>query len=119
MAWRPIVSGAAARCSAGLWITSIFTLLTAVLADSFMSFCVLRLLTGLGLGVLLPLATTYINELAPRRVANTFALWGVALGWAPGGTLAGVVGVFATPAFGWTSCTGSGRCRSCCCPSCM
>jgi MFS family permease len=57
----------------------------------------------MGLGVLLPLATTYINELAPRRVANTFALWGVALGWALGGTLAGVAGVFATPVFGWTA----------------
>jgi len=45
----------------GLWITSIFTLLTALFADSFASFCVMRLLTGLGLGVLLPLATTYIN----------------------------------------------------------
>jgi MFS family permease len=87
----------------GLWITSIFTLLTAIMANSFLSFCVLRVLTGIGLGVLLPLATTYINELAPRRVTNTFALWGVALGWALGGTLAGVAGVFATPAFGWTS----------------
>lgn len=84
----------------GLWITSIFTLLTALLADSFLSFCALRLCTGLGLGVLLPLATTYINELAPRRVTNTFALWGVALGWALGGTAAGLVGVFATPTFG-------------------
>jgi MFS family permease len=88
---------------AGLWVTSIFTLLTAWLANSFLTFCALRLLTGLGLGVLLPLATTYINELAPRRVANTFALWGVALGWAAGGTLAGVVGVFATPSWGWQS----------------
>lgn len=88
---------------AGLWITSVFTLFTAVHANSFTTFCVLRLLTGMGLGVLLPLATTYINELAPRRVANTFALWGVALGWAAGGTLAGVVGVFATPSWGWQS----------------
>ena len=88
---------------AGLWITSVFTLLTAAFADSFVSFCALRLLTGMGLGVLLPLATTYINELAPRRVANTFALWGVALGWAAGGTLAGIVGVFATPSWGWPS----------------
>src|SRR5947207_12722504 len=88
---------------AGLWITSIFTLLTAILANSFVTFCVLRLLTGVGLGVLLPLATTYINELAPRRVANTFALWGVALGWAAGGTLAGLVGVFVTPSWGWQS----------------
>jgi AAHS family 4-hydroxybenzoate transporter-like MFS transporter len=88
---------------AGLWVTSVFTLLTAWLANSFLTFCALRLLTGLGLGVLLPLATTYINELAPRRVANTFALWGVALGWAAGGTLAGLVGVFATPLWGWQS----------------
>jgi AAHS family 4-hydroxybenzoate transporter-like MFS transporter len=87
----------------GLWITSIFTLLTATSAYSFQSFCILRILTGMGLGVLLPLATTYINELAPRRVANTFALWGVALGWALGGTLAGLAGVFATPVFGWTA----------------
>jgi len=85
----------------GLWLTSIFTLVTALFADSFISFCTLRLCTGLGLGVLLPLATTYINELAPRRVTNTFALWGVALGWALGGTAAGLVGVFATPTFGW------------------
>src|SRR5436190_8438325 len=87
----------------GLWITSIFTVLTALFADSFQSFCVLRVLTGVGLGVLLPLASTYINELSPRRVANSFALWGVALGWALGGTLAGLAGVFATPMFGWTA----------------
>jgi MFS family permease len=64
----------------GLWITNVFTLATALLADSFVSFCILRVLTGIGLGVLMPLATTYINELAPRRVVNVFALWGVALG---------------------------------------
>src|SRR5437016_6530582 len=85
----------------GLWITSIFTVLTATSADSFLSFCILRVLTGVGLGVLLPLATTYINELAPRRMANKFSLWGVAFGWALGGTAAGLVGVFLTPIFGW------------------
>ncbi|MEO5737532.1 MAG: MFS transporter [Variovorax sp.] len=85
----------------GLWITSIFTLATPLFGDSFASFCTLRVFTGLGLGVLLPLATTYINELAPRRVANTFSLWGVAFGWALGGTMAGLVGVFLTPIFGW------------------
>lgn len=86
---------------AGLWITTIFSILTALFADSFASFCTLRVLTGLGLGVLLPLSTTYINELAPRRVANIFALWGVALGWAAGGAAAGLVGVFVTPHTGW------------------
>ena len=86
---------------AGLWITTIFSVLTAVAAHSFAGFCALRVLTGLGLGVLLPLSTTYINELAPRRIANTFALWGVALGWAAGGAAAGMVGVFVTPRTGW------------------
>jgi MFS family permease len=85
----------------GLWITSAFTLATPIFGDSFVSFLLIRVLTGAGLGVLLPLATTYINELAPRRLANTFSLWGVALGWAAGGTFAGVVGVFLTPTFGW------------------
>lgn len=85
----------------GLWITSAFTFATPIFGDSFVSFVLIRMLTGIGLGVLLPLATTYINELAPRRLANTFSLWGVALGWAAGGTFAGIVGVFFNPTFGW------------------
>jgi MFS family permease len=87
----------------GLCLASIFTLATAQFATRFASFCTLRLLTGLGLGVLLPLATTYINELAPRRVANTYAIWAVAFGWALGGSLAGVVGILVTPTYGWQS----------------
>jgi MFS family permease len=87
----------------GVWITSIVTLATALLAHSFVSFITLRLLTGLGLGVLMPLGTTYINEFAPRRVTNSFTLWGVGLGWSMGGTAAGLVGVFVTPYFGWQS----------------
>jgi MFS family permease len=85
----------------GLWITNAFTLATALFGDTFAVFCLVRVFTGVGLGVLLPLATTYINELAPRRVANSFSLWAVAFGWALGGTLAGLVGVFLTPIFGW------------------
>ena len=87
----------------GVWITSVFTLATAILAHSFVSFIALRVLTGLGLGVLMPLGTTYINEFAPRRVTNVFTLWGVGLGWSMGGTVAGLVGIFVTPHFGWQS----------------
>ncbi len=85
----------------GLWIVNVFTLLTPLLGHGFASFCLLRVLTGIGLGALMPLASTYINELAPRRVSNAFSLLGVGLGWALGGTLAGLVGVFLTPSFGW------------------
>ncbi|MET4723748.1 AAHS family 4-hydroxybenzoate transporter-like MFS transporter [Bradyrhizobium japonicum] len=86
---------------AGLWIVNVFTLLTAMLANDFWSYCALRFATGLGLGVLLPLGTTFINELAPKRVSNTFSLWGVTLGWSLGGVCAGLVGVFLTPQHGW------------------
>jgi AAHS family 4-hydroxybenzoate transporter-like MFS transporter len=86
---------------AGLWIVNVLTLLTALFATDFLSFCGLRFLTGLGLGVLLPLGTTYINELAPQRLSNRFSLWGVALGWSLGGVTAGLVGVFLTPQYGW------------------
>src|SRR5271154_5950606 len=86
---------------AGLWIVNVLTLLTAIFATSFTSFCTLRFLTGLGLGVLLPLGTTYINELAPQRVSNSFSLWGVKFGWSLGGVVAGLVGVYLTPSYGW------------------
>lgn len=86
---------------AGLWVVNVFTLATALFADSFTSYMLLRILTGLGLGTILPLATTYINELAPRRLKYTFSLWGVALGWSAGGAMAGLVGVFLTPLYGW------------------
>jgi len=86
---------------AGLWIVNVLTLLTAVFATDFLSFCALRLATGLGLGVLLPLGTTFINELAPQRLSNRFSLWGVTLGWSFGGVVAGLVGVYLTPSYGW------------------
>lgn len=86
---------------AGLWIVNVLTLATAIFATSFASFCSLRFLTGLGLGVLLPLGTTFINELAPPRVSNAFSLWGVTFGWSLGGVFAGLVGVFLTPTHGW------------------
>jgi MFS transporter, AAHS family, 4-hydroxybenzoate transporter len=85
----------------GLWIVNIFTALTALLAVGFWSFCTLRFATGLGLGVLLPLGTTYVNELAPKHTSNAFSLLGVALGWSLGGILASLIGVFLTPLYGW------------------
>ncbi len=85
----------------GLWLVNLFTVLTPLLGHGFTSYCLLRVGTGIGLGSLMPLASTYINELAPRRVSNAFSLLGVGLGWALGGTLAGLVGVFLTPSLGW------------------
>ena len=86
---------------AALWIATIFSLATAMFANSFWSFCGFRLLTGIGLGALLPIGVTYVNEYAPRRLANTFSTWSWAFGWAAGGVVASAVGIFLTPALGW------------------
>src|SRR5579864_9458291 len=88
---------------AALWTASIFSFATAVLAHSFVVFCILRILTGLGLGVLLPLGVTYMNEFAPKHLKHTFSTWGWTLGFAAGGIVASLVGIFLTPVFGWQS----------------
>lgn len=84
-----------------LWIATVFSLATAVFAHSFWTFCGLRLLTGTGLGALLPVGVTYLTEFAPRRALHTFTTWGWAFGWAMGGVVASLVGVLLTPALGW------------------
>src|SRR5580692_6839750 len=93
--------GRRATLLAALWVVTIFSFATAALGRSFYTFCLLRALTGLGMGALLPLGVTYINEYAPRRLANTFSMWGWALGWAAGGIVAAAIGFYLTPMFGW------------------
>jgi AAHS family 4-hydroxybenzoate transporter-like MFS transporter len=93
--------GRRATLLGALWIVTVFSFLTAALGRSFLTFCGLRLLTGLGMGALLPLGVTYVTEYAPRRLANTFAMWGWSLGWATGGIVAAAIGIYLTPIFGW------------------
>jgi MFS family permease len=85
---------------AGLLVAGVFSALTAALATSFESFVVLRMVTGLGLGVLMPLGTAYLNEYLPRRVSNRLATLG-ATGFAVGGMLAAVLGVALTRDGDW------------------
>ena len=86
-----------------LWMAAACTVLTPWIGVSLATFCAIRFATGIGLGVLMPLATTYLNEFSPRRFSNSLPIWGVALGWATGATAASVAGIFLTPAFGWKS----------------
>lgn len=88
---------------AALWIATIFSCATAVLANSFLTFFLYRFATGLGLGVLLPVSVTYMNEFSPRRLKSTFATWGWGFGFSLGGVAASAVGVFLTPKLGWQS----------------
>ena len=86
-----------------LWISTVFSLATGLWGQSFWSFCLWRLLTGLGLGVLLPVSVAYMNEFAPRHVKTRFGTWSWSLGFSIGGVAASAVGVFLTPTFGWES----------------
>ncbi len=85
---------------AGLFVAGVFSLLTGLLARSFASFVALRLLTGLGLGVLLPLGTAYINEYVPRRVRNRLSM-SAGAGFSAGAVICSLVGVLLTPIASW------------------
>jgi AAHS family 4-hydroxybenzoate transporter-like MFS transporter len=87
---------------AGLLIAGVFSVLTGAFGTSFGAFVTLRVLTGLGLGVLLPLGTAYVNEYLPERVHNRLAVLGGA-GFAVGGVLAAVLGVALTGGGNWPS----------------
>jgi len=93
--------GRRATLIGALWIATIFSFGTATLANSFLTFCGMRLLTGIGLGALLPVGVTYMNEYSPRRFRNLFALWGWALGFGAGGVVASLIGIYLTPTLGW------------------
>ena len=90
---KPTLTGA-------LGVAAVLTLATALLARSYWSFLALRLLTGVGLGMLLPLAVTLVNEMAPRRATNR--LVGVVMaGWSTGGVAAPLAGATLGRTYGW------------------
>lgn len=93
--------GRRATLLGGMWVSGIFSLATAIFANDDTTFLILRVLTGLGLGTLLPLCTTYITEFAPARGRNAFVVWGAAVGWALGAVVASLIGITLTPHFGW------------------
>lgn len=80
---------------AGLLVSGVFSLLTALFATSFTSFVVIRLVTGLGLGVVMPLGTAYINEYLPERQRFRLASLAAA-GFSLGAVVASVVGIVFT-----------------------
>ena len=85
-----------------IWVAACFDLVTAGFARSFQGFIILRLLTGLGLGMLLPLSVTLINEFMPSKATNM--LVGIVMvGWSGGGILAALMGLGLAPRFGWPS----------------
>jgi AAHS family 4-hydroxybenzoate transporter-like MFS transporter len=85
---------------AALFLSGVFNIATAGLGTSFDSFIAFRVLTGLCLGVLLPLGVTYINEFCPRRISNLMATVAIA-GFSTGGIIVALTGIAVTPQYGW------------------
>jgi MFS transporter, AAHS family, 4-hydroxybenzoate transporter len=82
-----------------LW-AALGNLITAAWVDTFGEFLAARLATGLGLGMILPLCVTLLNEVAPRRVANVLLGW-VMAGWSIGGAAAALTSIALLPSQGW------------------
>lgn len=85
---------------AALLFSGVFSVLTAAAGDSFASFVLLRGLTGIGLGVIMPLGTAYITEFTPAASGTRMATGGIC-GYCLGGILASAVGIWLTPDLGW------------------
>lgn len=93
--------------AAALLLAALGNLANATWVDSYSRFLAVRLATGIGLGIILPLAVTLINELAPRRIANVLLGW-VMAGWSIGGVAAPLAGLALAPSYGWHALFGVG-----------
>ncbi len=92
------------RISTIMITTAIFALggLASAFATGFASMIVLRMLQGLGLGAEVPVAAAYINEIAPATKRGSFVLL-YEFVFAVGIVVAGFVGRWAVPTWGWQS----------------
>jgi AAHS family 4-hydroxybenzoate transporter-like MFS transporter len=88
---------------AGVWGAGAMSLAIGFFANSLAAFIALRLVMGVSLGLLMPIAITYINEIAPRRVANVFTIGFFSLGWIGGATCSGFIAAWLSPRYGWHS----------------
>jgi len=84
-----------------LWVLTACNVLLAFTVDSPLSFTICRLILGTALGMITPLVMTYINELTPRKSANTYTILVFMIGFSIGGILAGVIGIVLGQSYGW------------------
>jgi MFS transporter, AAHS family, 4-hydroxybenzoate transporter len=76
--------------------------LATTMADSWNMLLVLRLVTGLGLGGVLPCTVAVVSDFAPTRARN-FTIAVCSSGFAIGGSLGGFVAAEMIQRFGWQS----------------
>lgn len=92
---------------AAVWSLGLVSLALCAAPD-FRTFCALRALLGLCLGMISPLAFVYINEWAPADCGNRFATLTFVVPFSLGGVAAGLVGMAVGPMFGWRALYGVG-----------
>lgn len=90
------------RKSILLWTLLIFSIASGLsaLAASFTVLCILRFITGFGLGGELPVASTLVSESVPAKDRGR-AIVLLESFWAGGWILAALISYFVIPAYGW------------------
>jgi len=91
---RPVIIGAT------LWFSAL-TIATGF-AQSVDQLLVLRLISGLGLGCIIPNATALVGEFSPKRSRVTLTM-GITVGFTAGAAVGGFVALWLIPLFGWRS----------------
>jgi MFS transporter, AAHS family, 4-hydroxybenzoate transporter len=87
----------------GCWIASALSLAIALFVHDLHSYLVLRVLMGVGLGLLMPAAVTWLNEFAPARISNLFTASIFSMGWLVGASSSGLFAAWLMPRYGWES----------------
>ncbi|MAT41830.1 MAG: hypothetical protein CL609_05775 [Anaerolineaceae bacterium] len=82
-----------------LFISGLFFFISST-AWNFTSLLVMRLLTGIGLGAIIPVISTLITEFSPSKVRGTLSVL-INGCWGLGGTLAAFVGYKVVLNYGW------------------
>lgn len=93
--------GRRAAVAAGCTLLALASLAMATLVNDFTGYLALRLVLGISLGMLSPLAFVYVNEWAPARSANLFATISFVLPFSLGGIAAGLAAMTLGPPYGW------------------
>jgi MFS transporter, AAHS family, 4-hydroxybenzoate transporter len=89
---RPVLTGATL-------FFGVMTLGTS-LANSISQLVVLRLISGIGMGCIIPNATALIGEYSPARKRVTLMM-SITVGFTFGAAIAGFISAWMIPAFGW------------------
>src|SRR6188768_2059362 len=91
---RPVIIGAT------LWFSAL-TIATGF-AQNIEQLLALRLISGLGLGCIIPNATALVGEFSPKRSRVTLTM-GITVGFTAGAAVGGFVALWLIPLFGWRS----------------